>query len=116
MSNMTNKPVVLPDVCKTYRVGEVDVPAVKGLSFEIPQQRFSVIVGPSGSGKTALLHPIGWIEKPRAGQVMVPGQDVATRSDNPVSDVRAQKVGFVFQNVRLIPLFSADEHRAKNQP
>jgi putative ABC transport system ATP-binding protein len=59
-SNITKNPVVvLADVRKTYRVGEVDVPAVTGVSFEIPRQRFSVIVGPSGSGKTTLLNLIG---------------------------------------------------------
>jgi len=115
MSNVTNNPVVvLADVRKTDRVGEVDVPAVKGVSVEIPRQRFSVN-GPSGSGKTTLLNLMGCIDKPTAGQVTVAGQDVAALSDNARSDCRAQKIGCVFQNVSVIPVYSAYEHRAEKQ-
>jgi putative ABC transport system ATP-binding protein len=111
MTNVTTRPVVdLADVFKTYKVGEVEVPAVKGITFSIPRQRFSMIVGPSGSGKTTLLNLIGCIDKPTAGRVVVAGQDVATLSDNAISDFRAEKVGFIFQNFSLIPVFSAYEN------
>jgi len=64
MSTITNNPVVsLAGVSKTYRAGDVEVPAVKGVTFDIPRQRFSVIVGPSGSGKKTLLNLIGCIDK-----------------------------------------------------
>jgi putative ABC transport system ATP-binding protein len=108
---MTTPPVVgLADVFKTYKVGEVEVPAVKGITFSIPRQRFSMIVGPSGSGKTTLLNLIGCIDKPTTGRVVVAGLDVATLSDNAISDFRAAKVGFIFQNFSLIPVFSAYEN------
>jgi putative ABC transport system ATP-binding protein len=69
-----------------------------------------VIVGPSGSGKTTLLNLIGCLDTPTAGRVIVAGQDVATLTDDAISDFRAQKVGFIFQNFSLIPVFSAYEN------
>ena len=111
MALRSNNPVVsLTDVFKTYKVGEVDVPAVKGVTFNIPRRRFSVIVGPSGSGKTTLLNLIGCLDTPSAGRVIVAGQDVAMLTDNAISDSRAKKVGFIFQNFSLIPVFSAYEN------
>jgi len=104
-------PVVrLSGVVKTYQVGDVDVPAVKGISLQIPRQRFSMIVGPSGSGKTTLLNLIGCIDKPTEGTVVIGEQDVGTLSDNAVSNLRAQRVGFIFQNFSLIPVLSAYEN------
>lgn len=111
MTESTIGPVVeLAEVFKTYKVGDVDVPAVKGISFNIPRQRFSMIVGPSGSGKTTLLNLIGCIDKATEGTVVVAGQDVAKLSDDAISNFRAQKVGFIFQNFSLIPVFSAYEN------
>lgn len=104
-------PVVrLSAVVKTYRAGEVEVPAVKGISFDIPRQRFSMIVGPSGSGKTTLLNLIGCIDRPTQGSVIVGGQNVGTLDDNAVSDFRAKRVGFIFQNFSLIPVLTAWEN------
>jgi len=111
MATQSNNAVVsLTHVFKTYKVGEVDVPAVKGVTFSIPRQRFSVIVGPSGSGKTTLLNLIGCIDRPSGGRVVVAGQDMAALTDNAISDFRAEKVGFIFQNFSLIPVFSAYEN------
>jgi putative ABC transport system ATP-binding protein len=111
MAAQSNNPVVsLTNVVKTYKVGEVDVPAVKGVTFSIPRRRFPVIVGPSGSGKTTLLNLIGCIDRPTGGRVVVAGQDLATLTDNAISDFRAQKVGFIFQNFSLMPVFSAYEN------
>jgi len=102
--------VHLSNVVKTYKAGDVEVPAIKGISFDIPRQRFSMIVGPSGSGKTTLLNLIGCIDKPTEGAIVVGGQDVGTLKDNAVSDFRAQRVGFIFQNFSLIPVLSAWEN------
>jgi putative ABC transport system ATP-binding protein len=111
MAAQSNDPVVsLTDVFKTYKVGEVHVPAVKGVTFNIPRRRFSMIVGPSGSGKTTLLNLIGCIDRPTGGRVVVAGKDLATLTDNATSDFRAHKVGFIFQNFSLIPVFSAYEN------
>ena len=82
MTGTTEPPVVrLRDVAKTYRAGAVEVKAVKGVSLDIPPQRFSMIVGPSGSGKTTLLNLIGCIDTPSAGSVEIDGQDAAALSD-----------------------------------
>ncbi|HLG98111.1 MAG TPA: ABC transporter ATP-binding protein [Bryobacteraceae bacterium] len=102
--------VRLSNVVKTYQTGSVEVPAIKGISFEIPRQRFSMIVGPSGSGKTTLLNLIGCIDKPTSGSVAVGQQDTGALSDNEISDFRAQRVGFIFQNFSLIPVLSAWEN------
>src|SRR6266536_2203149 len=104
-------PVVrLPNVVKTYKEGDVEVSAIKGITFEIPRRRFSMIVGPSGSGKTTLLNLIGCIDKPTQGTIFVGRQDVGTLNDNAISDLRAQRVGFIFQNFSLIPVLSAWEN------
>ena len=84
--------------------------AIKGITFDIPRQRFSMIVGPSGSGKTTLLNLIGCIDKPTQGTIFVGGQDVGALNDNAISDFRAQRVGFIFQNFSLIPVLSAWEN------
>ena len=111
MSGSSTLPVVrLSSVVKTYRAGAVDVPAIKGISLDIPRQRFSMIVGPSGSGKTTLLNLVGCIDKPTSGTVFVGEQDIGVLSDNAVSDFRAQRVGFIFQNFSLIPVLSAWEN------
>jgi len=111
MSGPSTLPVVrLSSVVKTYRAGAVDVPAIKGISLDIPRQRFSMIVGPSGSGKTTLLNLVGCIDKPTSGTVFVGEQDIGALSDNAVSDLRAQRVGFIFQNFSLIPVLSAWEN------
>lgn len=111
MTEATNGTIVsLSNVVKTYKAGAVEVPAIKGISFDIPRQRFSMIVGPSGSGKTTLLNLIGCIDKPTAGNVVVGQQDVAALNDDAISDFRAQRVGFIFQNFSLIPVLSAWEN------
>ena len=111
MTGTAEPPVVrLRDVAKTYRVGAVEVQAVKGVSLDIPPQRFSMIVGPSGSGKTTLLNLIGCIDAPSAGGVEIDGQDAAALSDNELSDFRARNVGFIFQHFSLIPVLSAYEN------
>jgi putative ABC transport system ATP-binding protein len=102
--------VRLSSVVKTYKAGALDVPAIKGISFEIPRQRFSMIVGPSGSGKTTLLNLIGCIDKPTSGTVFVGHQNIGALADNAISDFRAQRVGFIFQNFSLVPVLSAWEN------
>ncbi len=100
----------LSDVVKTYKVGTIEVPAIRDISLEIPRKRFSMIVGPSGSGKTTLLNLIGCIDKPTGGTVTVGQQNINTLSDNQVSDLRAKRIGFIFQNFSLIPVLSALEN------
>ena len=102
--------VRLRQVAKTYQAGSVEVAALKGVSFDIPAQRFSMVVGPSGSGKTTLLNLVGCIDAPSAGTVEVCGQDIGRLSDNAVADFRARHIGFIFQNFNLMPVLSAYEN------
>jgi len=106
-----NRPVVrLTNVVKTYKVGAVDVRALRGISLEVQPQRFTMLVGQSGSGKTTLLNLIGCIDAPSAGEVEISGQHIARLGDNALSDFRARKVAFIFQGFSLIPVLSAYEN------
>jgi putative ABC transport system ATP-binding protein len=110
MAGVQTPAVRLTNVAKTYRAGTQEVRALRGVSFVIPPERFSMIVGPSGSGKTTLLNLIGCIDTPTEGTIEIAGQDVAALSDNQISDFRAEKVGFIFQGFSLIPVLSALEN------
>jgi putative ABC transport system ATP-binding protein len=107
----TSEAVVrLRSVAKTYRSGALEVPAVRGISLEIPSHRFSVVVGASGSGKTTLLNLIGCIDSPSSGTVEVCGEEIAALSDDALSDFRARNIGFIFQTFSLVPVLSAYEN------
>ena len=108
---VSSAPVVRLDrVEKIYRSGALDVPALRGITLEIPSQRFSVVIGASGSGKTTLLNVIGCIDSPSSGAVEVCGQDIAALTDDALSDFRARNVGFIFQTFSLVPVLSAYEN------
>lgn len=98
------------DVQKEYVLGHRTVRALRGLTLEIPRGGFVVMQGPSGSGKTTLLNLIGCIDHPTSGRVVVAGQDVGRLGDRELSQFRARKLGFVFQNFNLIPVLSAVEN------
>jgi putative ABC transport system ATP-binding protein len=102
--------VVFANVSKTYRMGEIEVPALKGVSLEIRQKRFSMVLGASGSGKTTLLNLIGCLDQATAGVVTVCGQNISELSDRAISRFRARNIGFIFQNFNLIPVLSAYEN------
>ncbi len=103
-------PVSLTRVQKTYRLDAVDVPALRDISLEIAPARFSVIAGASGSGKTTLLNIIGGLDRADQGEVRVLGERVEQLNDDQLTDLRAQRMGFVFQNFNLLPVFSAYEN------
>jgi putative ABC transport system ATP-binding protein len=109
---MTNEQaaVVFEDVSKIYQMGEVEVPALKGVSLEIRQRRFSMVLGPSGSGKTTLLNLVGCLDQATSGRVVVCGQKVNELTDTAVSEFRARNIGFIFQSFNLIPVLSAYEN------
>jgi putative ABC transport system ATP-binding protein len=110
MNQSATPAVRLRQAAKTYRVGEVEVPALRGISFDIPYHRFSVVVGASGSGKSTLLNLVGCIDAPSAGTVEVCGQDVAKLDDDALADFRARNIGFIFQTFSLVPVLSAYEN------
>lgn len=105
------EPVVqFRSVSKTYRLGDVPVDALKSVSLGIPSQRFSMILGPSGSGKSTLLNLIGCLDRPTFGSIEIGGESVGSKSDDQLSEFRAHKIGFIFQNFNLIPVLSAYEN------
>jgi putative ABC transport system ATP-binding protein len=103
-------PVILNQINKTYRLGQVDVPALTDINILIRPGRFTVLSGASGSGKTTLLNLIGCIDQPDSGEIIVAGQSVQNLSDDALSDFRAKHIGFIFQNFNLLPVLSAYEN------
>ena len=104
-------PVVrLEGVHKRYRSGEVEVPALNGVSLEIPAQRFTMVVGPSGSGKTTLLNLLGCVDVPTSGRLEVCGVDILSLGNDAQADFRAAHIGYVFQTFNLIPVLTAYEN------
>ncbi len=95
---------------KTYRIGKVDVPALRGVNFQMKSGEFVAIMGPSGCGKSTLLHLLGGLLKPTAGDVFVDGMNLAELSDRERTEVRRKKIGFVFQRFNLFPTISAKEN------
>ena len=96
------------NLTKSYRVGKVDVPALRGVSFEIQPGEFVAIMGPSGCGKSTLLHLLGGLLSPTSGSILIDGEDLAKVSDAQRTDIRRRKIGFVFQRFNLFPTLTAD--------
>lgn len=97
----------LENVRKTYRVGKVEVPALRGVSFTVEAGEFVSIVGPSGSGKSTLFYVLGGLTRPDSGRVVIAGADFATLSDAQRTALRRSKIGFVFQKFNLLPTLDA---------
>jgi putative ABC transport system ATP-binding protein len=95
---------------KTYRAGEVDVLAVKGIDFAIEAKSFVAFVGPSGSGKSTLLNMIGCLDHPTSGKLTVMDTDVRTLDRRAAANFRGQHIGFVFQDFNLIPVLTVYEN------
>jgi putative ABC transport system ATP-binding protein len=95
---------------KTYRAGDVDVPAVRGVDFAINAGAFVAFVGPSGSGKSTLLNMLGGLDKPSGGQLTVLDTDIATLDRRAAADFRGANIGFIFQDFNLIPVLTAYEN------
>jgi putative ABC transport system ATP-binding protein len=95
------------DLQKTYRVGRIDVPALRGISFSAAQGEFVSVVGPSGSGKSTLFYLLGGLTRPDAGKVVIDGDDFAQLSDAERTRMRKRKIGFVFQKFNLLPTLDA---------
>jgi putative ABC transport system ATP-binding protein len=95
------------DLRKTYRVGKVDVPALRGVSLGVTKGEFVSVVGPSGSGKSTLFYLLGGLARADSGHVIVDGDDFAQMSDADRTDMRKRKIGFVFQKFNLLPTLTA---------
>ncbi len=95
------------DLRKTYRVGKIDVPALRGISFSVQKGEFVSVVGPSGSGKSTLFYLLGGLTRADSGRVVIDGDDFAQLSDAERTRMRRRKIGFVFQKFNLLPTLDA---------
>ncbi len=108
---MNNGEVVrLIDVEKTYRTGEMEVRAVRGVSLQIQRGEFVALMGASGSGKSTLMNIVGCLDRPSAGRYLLDGADVSGLERDQLADIRNRQIGFVFQNFNLLPRTSAREN------
>jgi len=97
----------LENVSKTYMMGEMPVPALKGINFEVYDKDFVAVLGPSGSGKTTLLNIMAILDRPTEGTVYVNGLNVSELSDEELAELRLKKFGFVFQTFQLVSWLTA---------
>src|SRR5919198_3700595 len=98
------------DLRKTYHVGKVEVPALRGVSFTVNQGKFVSVVGPSGSGKSTLFYLLGGLTRADSGRIVIDGDDFSKLSDAERTRMRKRKIGFVFQKFNLLPTLDAQSN------
>jgi len=102
--------IELIDVYKSYKTGYYEVLALRGVNLKIDRGEFVAIMGPSGSGKSTLLYLIGCLDKPTRGRVIIDGEDVSNMNEKQLTEIRRDKIGFIFQQYYLIPTLTALEN------
>jgi putative ABC transport system ATP-binding protein len=102
--------LTLADVRKTYRAGRTEVAALAGLSLDVPERSFTAVMGPSGSGKSTLLLCAAGLERPDSGSVRLGDVDLATLSEEDLTALRRDRIGFVFQAFNLLPSLTAAQN------
>lgn len=104
---MADPIIQIRDLRKIYKVGDIEVPALRGVNLDVERGEFLSIVGPSGSGKSTLFHILGGLASPTSGRVTVDGEDLLAMRDVDRTRLRRRKVGFVFQKYNLLPTLTA---------
>jgi putative ABC transport system ATP-binding protein len=97
---------------RTYGAGDSAVPALRGVSLEVPAGQFTAVMGPSGSGKSTLMHLLAGLDTPDGGSVHIAGRDITRMSDRELTKLRRTHIGFVFQSFNLLPTLTAEENVA----
>ena len=101
------KIIQLKDISKIYRVGTIEVSALKSVTIEIEKNEYVAIMGPSGSGKSTLMNLIGCLDTPSEGVYILNDHDVSSRTDDQLAEIRNKEIGFVFQTFNLLPRYDA---------
>ncbi len=104
--------IKLDDVWKVYKMGEVEVPALRGINLEVNKGEFLAVMGPSGSGKSTAMNMIGCLDVPTKGRVFLEKHDISKLHESDLAQIRGRKIGFIFQTFNLIPTLSALENVA----
>jgi len=104
------KVIEVKNVIRTYKTGEIEVRALRGVDLEIEKGEFTAIAGPSGSGKSTLLNIVGGLDTPTEGEVSLGGKLINTMSGSELSSFRRDHVGFIFQSYNLIPVLTVEEN------
>ncbi len=107
---MEKQIIQLKDVWKIYRMGEVEVPALRGVELDVSRGEFLAISGASGSGKSTMMNLVGCLDVPTRGSIYLDGRDISKLSESQLASTRGRKIGFIFQQFNLIPTLSALEN------
>ncbi len=110
MVNNNNNLIQLENLIKIYKVGEIEVNALRGISYAVKEGGFVAIMGPSGSGKSTLMNIIGCLDRPTEGKYILDGEEVSTLDKNKLAGIRNRKIGFVFQTFNLLSRTTALEN------
>ncbi|HEY4279558.1 MAG TPA: ABC transporter ATP-binding protein [Conexibacter sp.] len=105
-----NSIVTAVDLHRRFGEGEAAVDALDGVSLELPQGDFTAVMGPSGSGKSTLMHILAGLDQPTSGSVVIDGTELANLDDKRLTQLRRDKIGFIFQSFNLLPVLTAEEN------